>query len=381
MKILLNTSTQRKGGPLQRAVSFIKQVVLDPRGHDWHIVLSAEVAKELGSNWNPSVLPATVIQPSPARNRNSRRRLAALEAELRPDGVFTFMGPSYVKFQSPHLLGCADPWVTHSTWISYAAWSFPVERTRIWLESMYKRQWFPKAEGWIVETETARQGLHHRLHLPLDRIWVVSNSCAEHYRNAGQQRRTDRHADRVRLLCFCAAYKHKRLDLIPRVARELKRLAPDTQFEFVLTLVENDPWLAAILRDADTLGVRDSIRNIGRVPVEEGPDLYRSCDVMFLPTVLETFTATYPESMVMGVPIVTSDLDFARGICQDAACYFRAADPVDAARVIVKLLSDDTLQERCVERGYTLVKELPTQQEIYDDCLKHMIHIVTASNS
>lgn len=35
-----------------------------------------------------------------------------------------------------------------------------------------------------------------------------------------------------------------------------------------------------------------------------------------MPTVLEVFSATYPEAMAL--PIVTSDLDFARDICDNA---------------------------------------------------------------
>ena len=55
--------------------------------------------------------------------------------------------------------------------------------------------------------------------------------------------------------------------------------------------------------------------------------------------------------MHFGTPILTSDLDFARVVCEDAAVYF---DPWDAACVkdaIVQLKNDAALRERIVAKG------------------------------
>lgn len=38
-----------------------------------------------------------------------------------------------------------------------------------------------------------------------------------------------------------------------------------------------------------------------------------------MPSLLECFTATYPEAMRMERPIVTTDLAFAQGLCGEAA--------------------------------------------------------------
>ncbi len=76
-------------------------------------------------------------------------------------------------------------------------------------------------------------------------------------------------------------------------------------------------WLE-IQQLAAKLGVEECLYNHGPVPVTDGPQLYQTCDFLLLPTILETFSGTYPEAMAMGLPIITTDLDFAHEICQDA---------------------------------------------------------------
>ena len=48
---------------------------------------------------------------------------------------------------------------------------------------------------------------------------------------------------------------------------------------------------------------------------------------MILPTLLESFSATYIEAMFHGKTILTSDLDFARDVCGEAAFYFDPLNP------------------------------------------------------
>ena len=77
-----------------------------------------------------------------------------------------------------------------------------------------------------------------------------------------------------------------------------------------------------------------------------------------MPTLLETSSATYPEAMAMGLPIVTTDLDFARDVCGPAARYFTALSAVGAAEAIAPLIQDDdgtaaTLVSSGTERLHT----------------------------
>jgi glycosyltransferase involved in cell wall biosynthesis len=60
---------------------------------------------------------------------------------------------------------------------------------------------------------------------------------------------------------------------------------------------------------------------------------------LFLPTLLESFGNIYLEAMSLGVPILTSDRDFARWVCGESALFF---DPLSAYSIVesIKNLSD-----------------------------------------
>lgn len=118
--------------------------------------------------------------------------------------------------------------------------------------------------------------------------------------------------------------------------------------------------------------VRDSIIYIGKVDVSECPYLYEQCDIMFMPTLMECFTATYPEAMRMRVPIVTTDLEFARGLCGDAACYYSAIDAKAAAEAIHKVATQKEYARKLVENG---LNQLLTYDNYYQRAEK-LIHIL-----
>ena len=49
----------------------------------------------------------------------------------------------------------------------------------------------------------------------------------------------------------------------------------------------------------------DWLLAVGGVDIRECPSLYEQCDFMFLPTLLECFSASYAEAMKMRRPILT----------------------------------------------------------------------------
>ncbi len=134
------------------------------------------------------------------------------------------------------------------------------------------------------------------------------------------------------------------MDLIPAVIRALpERLR--SRAEFVLSLTEAE-YRARIGGQ-----IPSQLHLTGPVPPPECPGLYQECDAMFLPTLAECFSASYPEAMRMDRPIVTTDLGFARSICGDAALYFTPCDAQSAADAIARLVDDPSLQQDLRDRG------------------------------
>jgi glycosyltransferase involved in cell wall biosynthesis len=367
-RILLNTTTLNKGGALQTSLNFIQQLLQDPAEFTWRLALSGSVDKELAAAETKLPADTVVFERSPAKDRAMRQQLRALADEWRPDVVLTFSGPAYVKFAQPHLLGFSDGWVTHASWHAYRMLNFPIEMCKYWLLSQYKKSWLKTADRWITQTEAARQGLHRRTGLPLDKIAVITNTCGRIYHEAAQEFRPFLAADaKVRFFCFAAPYKHKNLKLLPEIASAFKKLEPQRPFEILITLPEGIEW-EALQKQAARLHVSEHFMNAGQIPVAKGLDLYRTCDLLLLPTLLETFSGTYPEAMAMGLPIVTSDLDFARDTCQDAALYYAPHDAMAAARELQRLLRERSLWETLIAAGKQRLQVFPTpaaRKELY----------------
>jgi glycosyltransferase involved in cell wall biosynthesis len=80
-------------------------------------------------------------------------------------------------------------------------------------------------------------------------------------------------------------------------------------------------------------------------------DYYTACHALCLPTLLESFTATYVEAMHFRRPILTSDLDFAHAVCGDAALYFDPWSPESIRSAIERLRVDSALADDLVARG------------------------------
>jgi glycosyltransferase involved in cell wall biosynthesis len=365
MKVLLNTTTLAIGGALQLATSSILEALRDPLGIDWRFALSKGVYDQVRRFHSDPIPHAEVFDDTPAKSRDARRRLKALETAIGPDCVFTPYGPAYVQFAAPHLMGAANPWVAHADIHAYRIMGFPLEGLQTFVLSIYRGYWFRKAEMLVVETEYVRQGYWRRVGVPLSRIAVVANTCGQHYLDRQGSQPFPESGSRIRILCFAAPHKHKRVEIVPQVAKALASKRPELDFEFVTTINEGDPVLKAMNSSAKALGVEARINNLGPVPVAKGPELYESCHICFLPTVLECFSATYPEAMAMGLPIVTTDLGFLRDVCRDAALYFPPNDAGRAADRLLTLLDSQAIWNRLIQAGKHMLSGLPTAPQKY----------------
>jgi hypothetical protein len=105
MRILVNATTIVVGGGIQNIVSLLNEALRDSPFHEWRLALSDRVASELRQAHPLAADQVHVFTSTPALDRAARRRLQALDADLRPDCVFMYNGPAYVKFRAPPSAG------------------------------------------------------------------------------------------------------------------------------------------------------------------------------------------------------------------------------------------------------------------------------------
>lgn len=176
--------------------------------------------------------------------------------------------------------------------------------------------------------------------------------------------------DGCTLLTISTNNPHKNCKIIPKIALYLKTNYPDFKFRFVLTIKRED------LKDIP-VEVKDNILFLGWVDIAECPGLYQQSDIMFMPSLMECFSATYPEAMRMEVPIVTTDLDFARGLCGNAASYYSAVDVEAAAKAIYKVATDKKYASLLVENGRKQLMTYDSYEKRADKLVRLLEDIAT----
>lgn len=163
-------------------------------------------------------------------------------------------------------------------------------------------------------------------------------------------------AGKTKLFCLTRFYAHKSpqslVSVFQRFPRELQDVA-------IITTVAGDqsPQAPAFLRLIGKAGWEKRIVNVGPLPQEALAGYYRHCQALILPTLLESFSGTYLEAMQFGCPILTSDLDFARVICGDAALYFDPWNPASIKDAIIRLKDEPAVGPALVEKGRARMKQ------------------------
>jgi glycosyltransferase involved in cell wall biosynthesis len=94
---------------------------------------------------------------------------------------------------------------------------------------------------------------------------------------------------------------------------------------------------------------------------------------LILPTLLESFTATYLEAMKFDCPVLTSDLDFAREVCGDAAIYFDPWNVDDMCEAVVRLRDEPALQQQLRWQGRERLSQMfPSWKDITAEALQSL---------
>jgi hypothetical protein len=241
--------------------------------------------------------------------------------------------PHVVGFALPHLIYERDSEMPKASLIDRAA-------------DVVRRHSFRSADHLVVETATARERVARRLGIDIARVSVISNS-----RNPLLQHLPDPEGGTrpiFAILIPSAYYWHKNLELVPKVAAVLRQLQPSFDFVFRFTLSETSREWQAILADATRLGVGDRLVTLGVIRISDLAAAYRDACVVYLPTLREISSAVYPESYFFRRPLITTDMDFARELCADAALLVEPRNPVAAASALLSLARSPLVSGDCL---------------------------------
>lgn len=355
MKIVINTAHQRFGGAVQVALSFINECRKFTE-HDYHIWVGPGVGKSLVKEDFPSnfffydfnfgIIGFKTI-------KIIQKKLSVLEETIKPDVIIVTSGPSYYHSKAPQIIGFNLPLYIYPESPFVKELSFKA-KLKLNLKKIVHYYYFKRdAIAYVVQTDDVNERV--RKALKTNHVHTVSNTCNNYFLSQKEypKRLPEKTTDEIRLLTLTSYYSHKNLELIPLIAKYLEQRGL-LNVKFVLTLKESD--------FKQHLEPHPAILNVGPVKPEECPSLYKECDVLFLPTLAECFSASYPEAMVMEKPIITTDLGFAHSICGEAALYYQAKNHKAATDCIVTLIQDKILWHSLTEKGKKQLNKFDTAE-------------------
>lgn len=351
MRLLINTASAFKGGSVQVANSFLREC----RGfseHEYGVVVGPGLDDVLRATDFPDNFRIFRLSYRPAQRvlswRSAAKDLAKFEAEFSPDVVFTTSGPSYWRPRAPHLMGfnLAHNLYPDSPFFKHVLNS--VQRLRWRLKSIvihHFTQGF--ADAWVVQTDDVNQRL--RSWISSDQVSTVPNTISDAYEAARAGIQADRSLIRsrsadFRLLVLSSYYPHKDLEIVERIIDLLKK-ADIRDIRFTMTLPPSD------FEDVISPENRDWVDNLGPQLPQDCPALYSNSDVLFMPSLLECFSANFVEAMAMRRPIIATDLGFAQTICRGAARYYEPLNASAALRQIRVLQDSEEERKKLVVEG------------------------------
>ncbi|MHA7865531.1 glycosyltransferase family 4 protein [Flagellimonas marinaquae] len=356
MKIIINSAHQRFGGCIQVVLSFINECKKFPQ-NEYYIWVGEGLVKLIDPADFPDNFYFEYFNFGPItiwKTFKINRVLKLAEQRIKPDVIIATSGPSYFKSDAPQILGYNLPLYIYEDSPFVKQLSFYREaRRRI---KKYLHFYFFKRDltALVVQTDDVNQRV--RKVLNVNKVYTVTNTPSSFYFNIKKYstRLPEKDTDEFRFITISSYYGHKNLEIIPKVLSILGSKGINN-IKFVLTLKKED--------FENKIGAHPSIVNVGPIKPFECPSLYAECDALFLPTLAECFSASYPEAMIMEKPIITTDLGFAHNICADAAIFYKPMDAVSAADAIEKLINDNTLQNTLIKNGKKQLKSFDSPEE------------------
>lgn len=335
MTVAINTSNLHAGGGIQVAVSFLHELSLmkDVDFLFLHIFASTEVADALSRlNTNTNTFGHFEIVDSygiKALFSNLNNRLKNY------DVVFTIFGPNYLRVKAKkEIVGFAQLWILN--------FDNPISRRMSFLQRnllrlKYYLQWlfFLRADHYVVELEHVKSSLIANKGVESEKISVAYNTVSSLYQDKGLWKPVSitKNKEEFSLGFVTRDYPHKNLDILPSVAEKLE-LQHNLKVHFYTTLNETE-WATK----NETF--RQHVSTVGSLSPDQCPSFYEQVDAVVFPSLLECFSASPLEALVMCKPLFASDRSFVRDVCGDYAMYFDPLDSGDIARNIAAYFKSD----------------------------------------
>lgn len=334
MKILINAANLHSGGGVQVVSSFINELPFLSNNiiKSFDVIVSTEVDKNINQTTKSFFKNYNVYNIFGLKNYKNNLGLFD-----NYDLVFTVFGPCYYNIKGLNLVGFAQAWIIYPDNECYNLLSFS-EKFKLKIKYFLQKIFFKKSDFLIVELEHVKNRLVELDIFKKDNIFVVYNTVSNVYFSPEKWEEVNiKTSDKFKIGIISRDYFHKNTNVLPQV-KEVLRKKYQKDVDFYVTFNEEE-WANK------SSNFQENIINVGPLKVNECPNFYEKMDAIIFPSLLECFSATPLEAMIMEKPLFASDRGFIKDVCLDFAYYFEPTDPESAAAVINDFIENKNINE------------------------------------
>jgi len=364
--IIINASNLKKGGGIQVALSFMSEA-MKLKSYKFHFFLN-RVVNNYFVDTESNNYEKYIIENIPTDSIFSwikfNKELNKLERLIDPLAVITVFGPCYWKPRTKHIMGFAVPYYIYNDTQFFKNTLGNLGYKHKIKKLMHKYFLKNGSQYFWVETNDAKSRFASFLGIGEKNIVVANNNASNNFFSNFSTLSTQLKSNSFKFLYVAEYYPHKNHSFISRVVPSLLDL--NKKIEFFVTLQDVDYENIFGL-------VKENVINLGRINPVDVPAFYKDCDAVFMPSVLEVFSAVYLESMISKKPLIVPNLPFARDICGEAALYYDYDSLDDAVEKIKLLVNSEPLRDSLIEKGLEQQKKFDTPEIRFEKVLNFIL--------
>ena len=382
MRILVNTVSTKKisGGAFQISQNFVLKT-LEHRDVEWYYMTSQDLDDVIGEQFNNIRGKRYFSLPTQPDFKHTyakvKKQIKLLEQQIKPDVVYSITAPSYFTFEATEVMRFTNPLVTHPNKYSKSTQTW-IERIRTWLYCKNQVRLMKKAHFFITQTETTKQGILRITGLPENHVCVVNNVLPSVFKHMDNTPIVE--DDFINIACVGNPVPHKNFDILPDVLIELKRLGIEN-VRFHTTIPFDHPLNNKLKKHLNELGMMKNWKNYGRISQKELGAMYQRCQLCYLPTLLEVFSASTVEAMYFNLPIVATNFSFNTEVLADSSLYYEPKNAKAAAQQLAKLIADKALQEEMKEKMKIQLAKYGDYDKHFNAIKAFLLEVANVSNN
>lgn len=382
MRILVNSVSTKKisGGAFQISQNFLLKT-LEHRDVEWYYITSQDLDDVIGEQFNNIRGKRYFSLPTQPDFKHTyakvKKQIKLLEQQIKPDVVYSITAPSYFTFEATEVMRFTNPLVTHPNKYSKSTQTW-IERIRTWLYCKNQVRLMKKAHFFITQTETTKQGILRITGLPENHVCVVNNVLPSVFKQMDNTPIVE--DDFINIACVGNPVPHKNFDILPDVLIELKRLGIENVC-FHTTIPFDHPLNNKLKKHLNELGMMKNWKNYGRISQKELGAMYQRCQLCYLPTLLEVFSASTVEAMYFNLPIVATNFSFNTEVLADSSLYYEPKNAKAAAQQLAKLIADKALQEEMKEKMKIQLAKYGDYDKHFNAIKAFLLEVANVSNN